>query len=350
MSDVALDITRFASCGGCAAKVAPLELKALLHDLPHGFDSRVLVGAETADDAGVVQLSYTDAIVTTADFITPLVNDPELYGAIAAANAIGDVYAMGGEPLCAIALCVLPKELPADIVGRILDGGRKKAAEAGIAIVGGHTVRGPELLYGLAVTGRVHPERIWRNRTAQPGDRLILTKPIGAGLVVNGMRKGVLSIDDARPTLAVMARLHRSVLATIAAGDFAIHAATDITGFGLAGHALEMAQGSGVSLTLDLASLVLYGPVRDMIDHGVTTGSTVPNRNNVAPHIKWLSEKSAAWDEIVCDPQTSGGLLLSVPADRAAALVAALQLAGVEHARFVGEVTPCDDASLRLRT
>ena len=348
MSDASLDITRFASCGGCAAKVAPLDLRALLVDLPRPSDPRVLVGAETSDDAGVVQLDERTAVVTTADFITPLVHDPELYGAIAAANAIGDVYAMGGEPLCAIALCVLPKELPPAIAGQILDGGRRKAAEAGIAIVGGHTVRGPELLYGLAVTGRIDPQRIWRNSTAQVGDRLILTKPLGAGLVVNGLRKGVLTLEAARPSLQIAARLHRPVLATIAAGGFAVHAATDITGFGLVGHALEIAQGSGCTIELDLPALPLYEPVAAMVAQGVTTGSTVPNRNNAAPHLQWLGERTAFWDEVVCDPQTSGGLLLSVPATSADALVAALQVAGVEHARAVGRVLPRRAAALAL--
>lgn len=336
----ALDITRFASCGGCAAKVAPLDLRALLHELPRGasVDPRVLVGAETSDDAGVVMLSDRDAVVTTADFITPLVNDPALYGAIAAANAIGDVYAMGGEPLCAIALCVLPKELPADVASAILDGGRRKAAEAGIAIVGGHTVRGPELLYGLAVTGRIDPQKIWRNSTAKVGDALILTKPVGAGLVVNGMRKGVLSLEAARPSLAVLATLHRDVTATIGRGHFTVHAATDITGFGLAGHALEMAHGAGVTVAIELGALPLYEPVAAMIGAGVTTGSTIPNRNNAAPHTKWVGERTAFWDEVVHDPQTSGGLLLSVPAAEADALIAALRGAGVVHARRVGRV------------
>lgn len=347
-------LTKFASCGGCAAKVAPLELRALLADLqrPDGQDPRVLVGAETSDDAGVVTLlpGGRDAIVTTADFITPLVDDPALYGAIAAANAIGDVYAMGGEPLCAIALCVLPKELAPDVAGQILDGGRRKAAEAGIAIVGGHTVRGPELLYGLAVTGRIAADQIWRNRTARAGDRLILTKPLGAGLVINGLRKGVLSLGKARPTLEVMAQLHRPVVQTIRAGGFVVHAATDITGFALAGHALEMAQGSGVTLQITLDALALYGPVRAMVAQKITTGSTVPNRQNAAPHTRWPSGIDPVWDEIVHDPQTSGGLLLSVPADQAEALLAALRSNDVEHARLIGEVLPRGDQPLVLRS
>ncbi len=340
-------ITRFALSGGCAAKVGPGELRAILAGLPRSHDATVLVGVETGDDAGVVRLNDSEAIVCTADFITPPVDDPYLYGQIAAANALSDVWAMGGTPVAAIALCTFPKELHPDAAREILAGGQDKVAEAGAFVVGGHTVRGPELFYGLSVTGRVHPDRVIKNFGARPGDRLLLTKPLGSGLVINGLRKGALGLDDALPVLRELARLNRGAGRVVSSMLPAIHAATDVTGFGLVGHALGMARGSsGVALRISLSSLPLYPQVRRMVMAGVTTGSTGPNRVAAAEFIRGTLDPF--WDALVHDPQTSGGLLIAVAPAQAETLYDALKSAGESHATHIGEVVASDLPGLEL--
>jgi selenide,water dikinase len=315
--------------------------------LPRPVNPAVVVGTETADDAGVYRLSDDEAIVCTADFITPPIDDPRLYGQIAAANSLSDVYAMGGRPLAAVALCMFPKALEPDAAREILAGGQDKVVEAGAAVVGGHTVRSEELFYGLSVTGRVHPQKVVRNVGARPGDAVILTKPLGSGLIINGLRKGVMDDERARPILEVLARLNRTAAEVMARFD--VHAATDVTGFGLAGHALSMAVGSGIGISLWCDKLPQYPYLAEMVDKGVTTGSTKPNRAHVAPRLKVKATLDKFWDELVHDPQTSGGLLLAVDAAEAAAVVTALQDAGVEHASHIGEVKQADEAYLELR-
>ncbi len=307
----------------------------------------LLVGTETSDDAGVYRLNDAQAIVVTADFITPPCDDARLYGMIAAANSLSDVYAMGGRPLTALALCMFPKALEPEVAQEILAGGQDKVAEAGAVVAGGHTVRGEELFYGLSVTGVVDPERITRNVGARPGDALVLTKPLGSGLIINGMRKGAITEDEARPTLQLLARLNRAAaeVATSMLPD--VHAMTDVTGFGLVGHALGMTRKGGVSLHVDLPSLPVYPRVRDMVAAGVTTGSTKPNRAPAAPRLRAALDHF--WDELVHDPQTSGGLIIAVEAAAADELVARLHAAGVEHAARVGEVRASDQPVVEMR-
>jgi selenide,water dikinase len=316
-----------------------------MEQLQQPGDAALLVGTETSDDAGVYRLNDRQAIVVTADFITPPCDDARLYGAIAAANSLSDVYAMGGRPLTALALCMLPKALEPDAARQILAGGQAKANEAGAFIVGGHTVRGEELLYGLSVTGVVDPARIVRNVGARAGDALVLTKPLGSGLVINGMRKGAIDEAAARPTLEVLARLNRAASEVATAMLPRVHAMTDVTGFGLVGHALGMA--AGVSLHVDLPSLPLYPRVRDMVAAGVTTGSTKPNREFGASRVRGTLDKF--WDELVHDPQTSGGLLIAVEGGAADELVARLREAGVVETARIGEVRAADQPFLELR-
>jgi selenide,water dikinase len=346
-----MNLTKFATCGGCAAKVAPLDLRAIMGGLPQSAHPSLLVGTETSDDAGVFALDDQQAIVVTADFITPPTDDPFLYGQIAAANAISDVYAMGGKPLTALALCMFPKALEPEQAHAVLAGGLAKAEEAGTFIVGGHTVRCEELFYGLSVTGVVPPGRVIRNVGARPGDVLILTKPLGSGLVINGMRKGALSEDEARPALLQLATLNRAAGEAAAALWPAVHAMTDVTGFGLVGHGLEMTAtptgGESVSLHVDLPSLPLYARLRDMVAAGVTTGSTKPNRANGSGRIRGITTASF-WDELVHDPQTSGGLLMAVAPDKAEELLARLHDAGVTHAARIGEVRASDQPYLEF--
>ncbi|MDB4971367.1 MAG: selenide, water dikinase SelD [Myxococcales bacterium] len=305
----------------------------------------LLVGTETSDDAGVYRLNDRQAIVVTADFITPPSDDARLYGQIAAANALSDVYAMGGRPLTALALCMFPKALESAAATEILAGGQDKVGEAGAFVLGGHTVRGEELFYGLSVTGVVDPAMIVRNVGARPGDALILTKPLGSGLIINGLRKGAISDEDARPTLEVLARLNRAAAEVATAMLPAVHAMTDVTGFGLVGHALGMA--AGVSLRVDLPSLPLYARVCEMVEAGVTTGSTKPNRAHGASRLRGTLSKF--WDELVHDPQTSGGLLIAVDGAVAGELLTRLHVAGVEHAARIGEVVAADQPFLEMR-
>jgi selenide,water dikinase len=309
-------------------------------------NQQLLVGTETSDDAGVYRLDDRDAIVVTADFITPPTDDPRLYGQIAAANSLSDVYAMGGRPLTALALCMFPKELESDAAREILAGGQDKVGEAGAVVAGGHTVRGEELFYGLSVTGVVDPARITRNVGARPGDALVLTKPLGSGLIINGMRKDAISEADARPTLEILARLNRAACEVATAMLPRVHAMTDVTGFGLVGHALGMLAAGGVSLHVQLPSLPLYARVREMHAGGVTTGSTKPNRAHGQGRVRGTID--SFWDALVHDPQTSGGLLIAVDVTVADELVRRLHDAGVEHATRIGEVRPSDQPFLEL--
>lgn len=326
--------------------MGPGDLHKMLFGLPRLADPRVLVGIETADDAGVYALDDERAIVCTADFITPVVDDPYRFGQIAAANSLSDVFAMGGRPLAALALCAFPKELDPAAARDILRGGQDKVSEAGAAIVGGHTVRNPELLYGLSVTGIVHPQRILRNVGARAGDALVLTKALGTGLVINGRRKGLGSEVELEAALASMALLNRAAAELAVA--FAAHACTDITGFGLSGHTLEMAIGSGVAVAVEAARLPLLPGVRLLIDAGVTTGSTKGNRAAAEPRLRHATPLTTALDQILHDPQTSGGLLIAVAAAVADELVARLHDAGASAAARIGEVLASDEPYLEL--
>ncbi len=326
--------------------MGPGDLHALLAGLPRPYDPAVLVGTETSDDAGVYALDEERAIVVTADFITPVADDPYRFGQVAAANSLSDVYAMGGRPLAALALCGFPKELEPEAARGILAGGQDKVTEAGAAIIGGHTVRNPELLYGLSVTGLVHPRRILRNIGARPGDALVLTKPLGTGLLINGMRKGLGGGAEWEAALASMATLNRG--ASAAALRFEAHACTDITGFGLVGHTLEMAIGSGVGVVVDAAALPILDGALARAQAGVTTASTRQNRAAAAARLRSDEPLPSLLSEIVHDPQTSGGLLIAVAAAHAEALVAACVEAGATRAAQIGEVVDSAEPFLKL--
>lgn len=295
----------------------------------------MVVGLDTADDAGVVRLADDIAVVTTADFITPPFDDPRGFGAIAAANALSDVWAMGGEPIAAINLCALPREVPTEIAREILAGAADKVREAGAATVGGHTVVGPELLFGLAVTGRVHPGRVWRNGGLRPGDALVLTKPLGCGLYVTAARAGRLAASEVQRISETMMQLNAVAKRTLE--RFAPSAATDVTGFGLAGHALGMARASGVRVRLDLASLPLHPEALRLAEEGSTCRGERENRACLAGEVRVASGvEGALAHSIPFDPQTSGGLLVGLDARAAAEAVRALRTAGVESACVVG--------------
>ena len=294
----------------------------------------MLVGPETSDDAGVYLLD-DHALVATTDFIPPVCDDARRYGRVAAANALSDVWAMGGRPLFALNLCCFPDKVPVEVRAEILAGGAEALAEAGAALLGGHSVSDPELKYGLAVVGEVDPGRILANDRARPGDRLLLTKPLGTGVMVNAFKFDKLDAAGLEPALVEMERLNRT--AARLAVEYGARAATDVTGFGLVGHGLNVARGSGVRLEVRYDALPVHEAFHRLAKGGISTGCTDANREAAAP---WFEERrplSVTERELLFDPQTSGGLLLSVPEEAAGALLDAL-LASGHRAAEIGAV------------
>ncbi len=302
------------------------------------------MGFETCDDAAVYRLSDDMAFISTVDFITPPVDDPYWFGQIAAANALSDVYAMGGKPLTALNLVMFPtKKLEPSVLREILRGGCDKVSEAGASIAGGHSVDDNEPKYGLAVTGVVHPDRILTNCGAKTGDALILTKPLGTGVLFNACRSKKLPWRDLEVILPEVASLNKKAIEI--ALNFDVHACTDITGFGIVGHALEMGKGSGVQINLFYEKLPLYPNALHMYRRGETTGSNKANRKLAEGLFKKIRELSSEEEELLFDPQTSGGLLISVPSAEAGQLLTELKKVGIETAARIGEVVanlqPC---------
>ena len=308
-------------------------------------DSNLLVGMETGDDAGVYRISDDTALVLTADFITPPVDDPYQFGQVAAANALSDVYAMGGKPIAALNLVGFPSDqLPLETLERIMAGALSKIQEAGATLAGGHTTEDEEPKFGLSVTGVVHPDQIWRNTGARVGDRLILTKPVGSGVLFNANVKGWVSqaaLDACLETIIALNKRAAEVLR-----EFEVHACTDVTGFGLAGHAKEMAKPSAVTFRFDLDAVPVMDEALEMYKKGVTTGVNLSNRANVHGQVRFERDLPNWRKEIVYDPQTSGGLLAALPADQAEAALKALHEGGVAESVIVGEVVPLDGECL----
>lgn len=289
------------------------------------------MGFETSDDAAVYRLSDSIAVVSTVDFITPPVDDPRWFGRIAAANSLSDIYAMGGRPITALNLVMFPtKKLGMDILHEILQGGHEKVTEAGASLAGGHSVDDEEPKYGLAVTGVVSPHGILTNKGVRPGDALILTKPLGTGVLFNACRSKRLPWRDLEPLLPQIAALNRRALE--AALAFELHACTDITGFGILGHSVEMARASKVRIDIAFASLPFYPNAMEMYGKGETTGSNKANRRLVQEYLEIEARLANEQQEILFDPQTSGGLLLSLPEAQADDLVKVLKSAGVSSA------------------
>ncbi|MCZ6557361.1 MAG: selenide, water dikinase SelD, partial [SAR324 cluster bacterium] len=285
----------------------------------------------------VYRITDDIAIVMTADFITPPVDDPYLFGQIAAANALSDVYAMGGRPVACLNLVGFPSgDLPPETLQSIIAGALSKIEEAGAVLAGGHSTEDEEPKFGLSVTGIVHPDKIWRNSGAQVGDRLILTKPIGSGVLINGQRKGWVPEEAMNACVAQITTLNMAAAEVMA--EYSIHAATDVTGFGLAGHGYEVAHGAGLTLRMDLDKIPVMDAALDMYKKGVTTGVNKANRELCEGNYRFEKELPAWHQEIVFDPQTAGGLLVAVPESQAAALLADLHKAGVSDAAEIGWV------------
>ncbi len=341
-------LTQFTAGMGCACKLRPQELEKILKSMPLPSHPDILVGTETSDDAAVYRISDDMAIVQTVDFFTPIVDDPYTFGAIAAANALSDIYAMGARPLFALNIVAFPSNrLPMEILGRILQGAADKAAEAGIQIIGGHTIDDPEPKFGLAVTGIVHPDKILRNKGAQPGDVLVLTKPIGTGILATAMKRGLIQLDNRQLAVGntltqkqktpepgtlepetTMLTLNKNAAEVMAA--FPVSACTDITGFGLQGHLFEMASASGVDVEMESRLVPLLPGVVEMASAGIVPGGTRNNLEYVNPHITWPEGFPEFRKHILCDAQTSGGLLIALPEEFAAEFLNECSAHGVQ--------------------
>jgi len=312
-----------------------------------GTHPDLLVGINTGDDAGVFRLRDDLAIVNTVDFFTPVVDDPFTYGQIAAANALSDVYAMGGKPLTALNLVCWPQSgLPGEILTEILRGGTEKAREAGAVIVGGHSVADDEVKYGMAVTGVIDPRRIIRNVGARPGDALLLTKPLGTGILMTALKRDRLDADYYKSAVRWMAELN--VQSAAAMLKYEVHAATDITGFGLAGHAYKMADGSGVTLRIEESDLPVLPGALELCREGMIPGGGKRNREFYGRFVTISAETADEIGEIAFDPQTSGGLLIALPPDQALALLADLQRLGNNEAAIIGKVVAREDFAIAV--
>ena len=306
-----VNLTEWTSCGGCAAKWGAAPLSGLVRSLVgEGLVPELVVGLAPFDDAAVYRLSDDTALVSTTDFFPPLVDDPDDFGAIAAANACSDVFAMGGRVVLALNISAFPERMPLEAIGSILTAAARVVTEAGGIVAGGHTIRSEEPIFGLAVQGLVHPERVWTKAGARPGDVLVLSKPLGTGIVLAGG-----AADDKATAIAFMRRLNRQAAEALSALPEPPHAVTDVTGFGLLGHSWEMAERSGACLELDSRSFPLYPGALAAAEAGVRTGGDARNRAHLEGRVTSVADP--AMEALAYDPQTSGGLLAALPADLA---------------------------------
>jgi len=333
-----IKLTHFTHGLGCACKLRPQDLEEILQKMPGPVDPNVLVGHNTSDDAAVYRLSEEMALVQTVDFFTPVIDDPYQFGAIAAANSLSDIYAMGAKPLFALNIVAFPaKRLPMTVLEQILSGGRDKVKEAGIEIIGGHTIEDNEPKYGLVVSGIVNPEKIWLNSNAQPGDVIILTKPVGTGILSTALKRGLLNTANEENLFTVMSGLNKT--ASQVASNFRVNACTDVTGFGLTGHLKEMTQTSKVNAEIFVEKIPVIDQVKDFASANIIPGGTENNMKFVEDSIEWDKNVSLSNRYILCDAQTSGGLLLAIPPADAENYIIELHNTGNEDAAIIGRFT-----------
>lgn len=330
--------------------MGPVDLSAIVHELDIPVPPEVIIGVGTADDAGVYRVGPDMNLVMTADFITPPCDDPFLFGRIAASNSLSDVYAMGGTPRAVLNLCCFPtRGIDKAQLSEILKGGLETIKESGAALIGGHTVRDDELKYGLSVTGLVRDADIKANAGARVGDVLILTKPVGTGVIVTGLRSGSLDMSEAGPILNRMAELNKTaceVMLTVGGA----HGVTDITGFGFGGHAWEVAKASGVGLRFNYNLVPRWAVSEALIAKGVRTGATSANAGALESHIRFDSSITEEQKGLFFDPQTSGGLLMTVDPSKADEMIKRLHDAGITDAAICGEAFGADEAHLEIRS
>ena len=329
-------LTEFSHGGGCGCKIAPAVLSEILAAAPiRGIPKELLVGTETADDAAVYKLNGTQALVATTDFFTPVVDDPYDFGRIAATNAISDVYAMGARPIMALALVGMPLEkLPVSVIRRVLEGGESVCAAAGIPIAGGHSIDTLEPIYGLVALGLVHPDKVKRNSSAKAGDKLILGKPLGIGVLSAALKKGKLSESGYRQMIEWTTKLNTpgEALADLPG----VHALTDVTGFGLAGHLLEICRGSRLSAAVDFSAVPVIAEALDWVKQGVATGASERNWKGYGHEVQLSGEE---WKrKLLTDPQTSGGLLVACAAEAENSVLEIFRNKGFAEARVIGSL------------
>ena len=334
----AIRLTSFSHGGGCGCKIAPGVLSEILKNSAGGIMPReLLVGIETADDAAVYQLNDDQALIATTDFFMPIVDDPFDFGRIAATNAISDVYAMGGKPIMALALVAMPIDrLPVEVIGQIIRGGEAACKDAGIPIAGGHTIDSVEPIYGLVVMGLVHPKKVRRNADAKAGDVLILGKPIGVGVLSAALKKGKLDAAGYAQLVKTTTRLNKP--GTAFADMPGVHALTDITGFGLAGHTLEIARGAGLTAVIEWSKVPLLTGVEGMALDGFITGASGRNWAGYGADVSLASTLPEVAQDLLSDPQTSGGLLVTCDPDTANEVLRVFHAQGFEHAAVIGRM------------
>ena len=333
-----VDLLKMVAEGGCSAKISPKQLEEILQYLPLPKDPNILVDIDTHDDAGVYKVNDDLALVLTTDFFPPVCSDPYEFGQIAAANSISDIYAMGGTPVVALNIMMWPSaRLPMEAYAEILKGGYNIASEAGVRIIGGHTIDDFPPKYGLAVVGYIHPEKIITNAGARPGDSLILTKPLGMGVILAGQRLGLASDEDVNQAKSLMKLLNKSGAEVMKKYD--IKGATDITGFGLAGHAFKMAKASNVSFKLTMKKVPLIGNTYKLIDDGCIPGAAFRNLEYAEKDIDFATDLDYNFKMIAFDAQTSGGLLMCVPSDKTDEVISDLHATGLASAAIIGTVS-----------
>jgi selenide,water dikinase len=341
-------LTSLVENAGCASKISQEDLKKALSGLPRIFDRRVLVSSDTCDDAGVFKLNARTALVQSVDVFTPVVDDPYVFGQIAAANSVSDIYAMGGRPLTALSIIAFPIErLSPRIMNKMLQGGIDKLREAGVAVLGGHSIRDKEIKFGFSVTGIVNPDKMTVNSKAKPGDVLILTKPLGTGTLTFARQIGRAPAKGLAAAERSMTELNRAAAESMTAAG--VTTATDITGFGLAGHLSEIAAQSGVEMEIYGEAIPVFEGVMDLIRDGVISGAVERNRDYASAFVKVGKGADEDLETLLYDPQTSGGLLISVRRSKAAAFLAALKKKGVRHAMVIGKVTRKGPGKIILR-
>lgn len=345
---VGVKLTEFSKSAGCAAKIGPGVLAEVVGRLPSAVDENLMVGVETADDAAVYRVSDEVALIQTVDFFPPMVDDPYTFGQIAAANALSDVYAMGGEPRLALNVVAFPNCLGAEVLGEILAGGASKVQEAGAVLAGGHSINDEEPKYGLCVSGFVHPDRIWKNGGAQAGDVLLLTKPLGVGLINTAVKAGMASAEAEKKAVESMSCLNKMAMEVLREAE--VHSCTDVTGFGLTGHALETARASKASLVIETKKLEVLPDALFYASMGLVPEGTYRNKEFNKKDVRIEEQVDEALEDLVFDPQTSGGLLVSLPGRDAETVLRKLEQAGYPlKAGIVGFVTDLQDKYLIIR-
>ena len=338
-------LTKLANCAGCGAKMGAGTLAKMLEGFQSHSDPRLIVGYDKSDDASVYVLDENTALIQTTDFFPPIVDDPYLYGKIAATNALSDVYAMGGEPKLALNILCAAEGMADETIREILRGGYDAAYEAGAIITGGHTIRGAEPIYGLAVSGFVHPKKVLTNSNAKPGDVLILTKPLGIGIITTGAKADMVEkkvMDRIYNQMATLNKAARDIMVR-----YGVHSCTDVTGFGLLGHSFEMAQGSGCTLHIQVDRVPYHAEALELASMGLIPAGAYRNREYAQSGVAVRGKVSRAMEDILYDPQTSGGLLFAIPAEEAESCLAAMQQE-VLNAAIIGYVTEKEDSYIIL--